>query len=116
MDNSSNIGPKSFQNQQKTAPDRYKYALWAFSALNRAQVGSRDDPGHLPGNPFGAFLVENGTPGGHFGSAGLQNPTKIALLGLDRRRVPRKMTSGRGFAKNIKIIPKIHESKPTLFD
>ena len=42
--NPSKIGPKSFQNRPKTIPDRWKCVLGAFSAPNRAQVGSRTLP------------------------------------------------------------------------
>ena len=41
--------------------------------------------------------------GQFFSPAGIQNLSKIARLGLDRCRVPRKMISRRGFGKNVKI-------------
>ena len=72
--------------------------------------GSKSRPCRLQGAPrhsglsfFGAFLAENDAPRGILGSSGDQNLLNIKLLGLDRCRVPRKMTSGRGFGKNIEF-------------
>ena len=69
---------------------------------NRDQ-GSRTLPGisvHLPGNPFGAFLAENGSPLGHIVA---ENRSKILFLSIDRRLELPKMTSGRVFGKSMKI-------------
>ena len=41
IEKSPQIGPKSFQNQQKTTPYQLKCVLGAFPAPNRAQVGPR---------------------------------------------------------------------------
>ena len=103
IENPPKIVPNPTHIDQKRHPNQWKCVLGPFSAQNRDQVGSRTLPGFfrlLPGNTFGAFLAENGSPLGHIVA---ENRSKILFLSIDRRLELPKMTSGRVFGKSIKL-------------
>ena len=113
---SSQNGPKSFQNRPKTTPKSMKMRPSTFSAPNRALVGSRTLPGifrHLPGNTFGAFLAENGSPLGHIVA---ENRSKIWFLRIDGHLDPQKMVSGRRSGRHMWNIKKRTMQQLKLFD
>ena len=94
IEHPSKINQKRSQIEKNTSLDRF-----------RRQIAPRSAPGPSPefgGLGFWSLFGRKWCSKGPFGGpAGVQNPSKIALLGLDRRRVPRKMTSGRGVGKNM---------------
>ena len=73
IENLPKMVPNPTKIDQKRHPNQWKCVLGPFSAQNRDQVASRTLPGMVPfwskmlGNPFCAFLVENGVPRVHFG-------------------------------------------------
>ena len=100
VQNPSKIDPK-------TIPDRWKFVLGAFSAPNCAQVGPRRVTGgtHPPFLSF--FEILFGIMGPFSAPREIKGRSKIVLLIIDGHFDPRKMLSGRGFGKNIKIEWKI---------
>ena len=63
LQNSSKVLPTSTKNGPKSRKIRSLSVFGAKSRPGRLQ----DALPHLPGNPFGACLVENGAPRDHFG-------------------------------------------------
>ena len=104
MRKSCNIYPKLIQNPSKIDKIRALGRFGAFSRPGRLQDASRTSPYYA----FWSLLAETGAQKGSFlGPAWIQNGSKIAFLSIDRRLDPPKMTSGRGFGKNMKIWWKI---------
>ena len=110
--NWSNILPKSNKNGIK---------IYENSSLDvfRAKLRSGQLYGAPPSSGGLHFLSPFGrkwsSKGPFWTPAVIQNPLKTALLGLDRRRVPRKMSSGRRFGKTWEFNEKSMR-KLMLFD
>ena len=96
------MNPNPSKIDEKTIPDRWKCVLGAFSAPNRAQVGSggvrREKVTHFESN----FNRTFGSKGRFWDRRKIDNRFKILFVSIDGHFDPRKMVSGRGFGKNMK--------------
>ena len=98
--------PNLSTTHQKSIEQRPKINETASLERFRRQIAPRSAPGRF--REFGviAFWHLFGrkwcSKGPFWSPAGTQNRLTTALLGLDRRRVPRKMISRRGVGKNMK--------------
>ena len=92
----SKIDPKRSEIEKNISLDRFRRQMAPRSAPGGFPYDGVSENGHL-------FDRKWRSEGAFWAPAGVQNPIKSNFLGLDRRRVPRKMMSWRGGGKNMKI-------------
>mgnify|MGYP003314583966 CR=1 FL=1 len=102
FENPPKVCPKSFQNQPKTFTNQEKCVLGAFSAPNRAQVGSRAHRPKKRTTPFSSFWRKMSLQGSLLGPQEIRESAKNRTIRHGGALGPSKNGLGEGFLSEPK--------------